>query len=186
LNRIKEWVKTHKLLAIILAGIPLALCVCCLILVIIPTPEDSTDVLTQNQSATSLPTGTSTPTVTPQPTATNTPIPLAPSCEQIQQETDGMTDVQWDVYKKNFKGLWVDNWEGVVTEVSKEFLGSNFNVHVETPDGCTVLVQVKDEETALTFSRGDRVVLSGITSSLGDIFGKVIYMDDDESSISKK
>jgi hypothetical protein len=200
MNKIKDWMKSHKILSIILAGIPLFICLCCVALIIIPTPQNAPESVSQANLPTStkdnlagkvpsmeiLSTATLEPSATPEPTATKTPIPNAPSCSQINNETKDMTDVQWDKFKKDFIGLWIESWEGKVTEVSKEFLGSNYNVHVTTQDGCTILVEVKDEATALTYSRGDSVVVSGRTTGLADIFGKVIYLDNNMSSIAKK
>ena len=189
MNRFRKWANEHKILATIAVGLPVFLCVCCVAIPFIPTPIDSDEPISaesviESQSNTGMTktlTPTNSPTSTPKPTSTSTPLPPAPSCNEIKMLTRDMTDVQWEKYKRDFVGLWVENWEGKVTQVSKEFLGSNYNVHVRTPDGCDILVEVKDEETALTVSRGDSVVVSGSTSSLADIFGKVIYLDDELS-----
>jgi hypothetical protein len=200
MNKLNKWVRSHRFLSLTLAGIPIILCICCVAVIFIPMPQSVKESISQANLPTStidnfdssepvmnvISTPTLEPTSTTRPTSTNTPIPSAPSCSQIKNETENMTDVQWDKYKNDFSGLWIESWEGKVTEVSKEFLGSNYNVHVKTKDGCTILVEVMDEETALTYSRDDSVIVSGRTSGLADIFGKVIYLDDDMSSIAKK
>ncbi len=123
---------------------------------------------------------------TSEPIATKTPLPLAPSCKQINITTEGMTDVQWDKYKKDFPGQWVDNWEGTVTEVSNEFLGSGYNIHVNFVGGCDILVTIKDEVIALSYSRGDQVIVSGETLSISEMFDKLIVLNTDTATITKK
>jgi len=194
MKKLRDWILRNKVLAATIVGLPLFLCICVSFLIGLaqPSPPSESNVPRASEEAfqvaqnTSLPTETLSPTNTPIPTATNTPIPLAPNCQQIEQETRNLTDVQWDKYKKDFVGLWVESWEGEVGEVSKEFLGSHYNVHVRLEDDCTILVVVKDEDTALSYSIGDEVVVSGLTSGLADVLGKVIYLDDNNSSIAKK
>ena len=194
MKKLRDWILRNKVLAATIVGLPLFLCICVSLLIGLaqPSPPSESNVPRASEEAfqvaqnTSLPTETLSPTNTPIPTATNTPIPLAPNCQQIEQETRNLTDVQWDKYKKDFVGLWVESWEGEVGEVSKEFLGSHYNVHVRLEDDCTILVVVKDEDTALSYSIGDEVVVSGLTSGLADVLGKVIYLDDNNSSIAKK
>ena len=101
------------------------------------------------------------------PTATPTPIPPAPPFEEMRDNGEEMTEAQWKAYSDSLKGLAVTDWEGWVSNVDKEVLGSKYQLFVDldSPDELFSTYDVYfyiPESDALKYSREQRVRFSGV------------------------
>lgn len=104
---------------------------------------------------------------------------LAPSCAEIIAQTNGMTDIQWQNFKENIKGKWIVEWSGTITQVSDESLfDSGYTIHVKV-DRCSVLFDIQDESQAMALRIDQPVVMTAEIDMLADVFGKVIYLNED-------
>lgn len=111
------------------------------------------------------PTDTPKPSNSPMPTLTNTliptstPFPLIPPCAEMISNSQGMTEAQWDKYKEeHINGKWIVSWQGEIFDVVSSL--GDYQVIVHYPDNCNAYF-FTDEQSALSFSKGQTVVLTG-------------------------
>lgn len=154
--------------------IGICIIITCISLALIPSPSAS-PVATESISIAGS-TSMSNPTAIILPTNTKEP---APTCSQIKEETDGMTDIQWESYKTQIVGKYILDWVGTVSDVGDAgFLtGYEYPIHLDVEAGCRLYVLVSDENFAMSLRKGDLLKVSGEISLLSELLGKVVYID---------
>lgn len=111
---------------------------------------------------------------------TATPLPLAPPIEEILATVEGMTDAQRNKYNEQLKGNIVENWTGTVMDVDEGEIFGGFSVYVDMVDdnfGSEVHIKVT-EEVALSLNKGQKIVFSGPISSVSDLMGTTVFIDN--------
>lgn len=140
----------------------------------------NTSLPTNTPGPTATSTSTPLPTSTPEPTATSTPLPSAPTCSEIMQAKSGKTDVQWDKYKEDLVGLWVIEWTARVREIGDySILNGGYPAHLDVTKSCRLWYTIPDEETALGFSLGQEVIVTGRINNTLELFGLTLYLEDE-------
>lgn len=135
------------------------------------------------------PTLTPTPSVTPKPSPTpaptGTPTPVGPAFVLIRSNFLTMTDTQWNHYAESLRGVRIEGWEGVVSEVDEgEILGGH-TVYVDMDrGGVDVFIDVS-ESVALTLNLNQRIIFSGTISSASGFLGLSISIRDAEIELAK-
>lgn len=141
---------------------------------ITPPTSTSTSTSTTTPTPTPSPTSTNTPTLTSTPTEmpTLTPLPVAPTCQEILTAKHTMTDVQWENFQDGMGGLWIVDWTGSVEEVGdKSLLLGGYPMTVRITSDCDLYFVVPDEETALMYSKGQKITITAQIDFLQEFFG---------------
>jgi|YNPNPStandDraft_1061719.scaffolds.fasta_scaffold109589_2 hypothetical protein len=91
-----------------------------------------------------------------------------------------MTDVQWRDFREGLGGLWIVGWSGWIEEVGdRSILAGGYPVTIRITSDCFIYYVVPDESTALRFSKGQRVTVTGQIDWLWDFLGiMTLYMED--------
>lgn len=91
-----------------------------------------------------------------------------------------MTDVQWDNYKDSLCGLWVVDWQARIRDVGeRSWLAGGYPIHIDVSNDCSIYFVVSDEETALSYSKGQQITISGQIDFLSEFFGSItLHMED--------
>jgi hypothetical protein len=116
---------------------------------------------------TPLPTKTPIPTSTPRPTATITPTPWPNliSCATIYKEKESFTDLQWQEYKDQVKGMNI-RFFGKVLQVY-----SDASIELEYDNVCERTLYKVPYKIAATLSKGDLLEGYGTISKVYDLLG---------------
>lgn len=150
--------------------------------VTLETEPTATDGPTPTPTNSPEPTNTPLPTDTPEPTSTPTPLPPAPPFSEIRANMEGMTDAQWDAYKRSLGGLRAIEWSGWVSDVSEKLFGGyQLLVDMDSPNELSVQDVTFDisDDIALELSKDTKVTFSGTIDSANNIFGSLqINMSD--------
>lgn len=140
-------------------------------------------VVVKGSSQTDTPKSTGTPTP-----ASDTPKKAAPTCKDMMSSKQTLSGAEWNSYLEGLKGSWVMGWRGSVLSVSEGGIGllaPGYTVKIKATGDCEVLFTVSDKETALSYSEGQDVRITGQIDSFGDLFGFAIYLKDNPT-ISKE
>jgi hypothetical protein len=133
--------------------------------------------------------GTEQPvTVQPSEAPSATPQLQVSSCSDIIKETRNMTDVQWEKYKDEIKGKWIIEWSGEISDVGDySVLNGGYPIYIDIPGNCRIFILIGDEEQALSYVKGEDVIVTGQIDFLADILGtKTIYLEEIDLVIEKK
>lgn len=111
----------------------------------------------------------------------------APSFDELHQNFASMTEVQWNNYKDDVKGAYVEELSGTVSDVD-EMLGSYTIILYHNDDPNSRIRIPVSEETALIYERGQVLTVSGnIALVLSDeIFGGIALSMDEGTIITTK
>jgi hypothetical protein len=113
------------------------------------------------------------------------PEPAGLTCQTILNNKKSMTDAQWDTYKKSLEGKQFNNWYGTIQDVGdKSWLAGGFPIRIDVIKDCHIYYVVEDEATAIRYSKGQKVTVSGKISSISVIFGSItVYVEEDVTNI---
>lgn len=106
----------------------------------------------------------------------------APPFAEIVDNYNDMTDAQWEAYADTLRGTYIDEWEGVVTDVDAGEVFGGYSIFIDTgEDSFLSEIYVSDapEEMALSVDKDQRVVFSGVVSLASNSIGLALYLDAD-------
>ena len=108
------------------------------------------------------------------------PQPTTPPIEEILATVEDMTDAQRNSYNESLKDSRIEGWRGEVSDVDEGEIFGGFSVYVDMVDsnlGSDVHIEVP-EDVALTLNKGQRIVFSGDVSSVSDILGTTVFVEN--------
>jgi hypothetical protein len=114
------------------------------------------------------------------PLPTETSQPLAPAIQGILKEIEGMTDVQRNQYMESLKGMRVEGWRGIISDVDEGEIFGGFSVYVDMDElnfGSEVHIEVT-KEVALSLVKGQEIEFSGDIKLVSDTLGTTIYIEN--------
>jgi hypothetical protein len=121
-------------------------------------------------ASTPRPTSMALPTVEP----TITPSPLAPPYEEISENMQAMTVVQWNRYREDIEGTQVISWTGWVEDVTeKAFSSCELQIDMDPPESrfgtFDVRFDIPTGEEALAIAKDSPITFSGRIGLISDL-----------------
>ncbi len=125
-------------------------------------------------------------TVESQTSVSPTPRPTMVPYAEVAEKQPGMTEVQWDNWKKELEGSWIEGWEGIVSNVDKEMLGKRYVLYVDLDYGEIASYDVAlyiPEADAAKYNKDQTVQFSGVVDDIMVVLAPVIYVDEAQVQI---
>ena len=120
------------------------------------------------------------PAATRDPGATATPLPEAPEYRVFWDNSESMTDAQWEAWSADVEDTLAVDWQGTIIDVDKGEILGGYTVYVDMEPGGfggEVHIDVEEEE-ALTLNLNSSITYTGRIRSADNSFGLVIFIED--------
>ena len=117
-----------------------------------------------------------------EPAATATPLPVAPDYDTFWDNSERMSDAQWEVWSEGIEDTQVAEWSGTVFQVDKGEILGGYTVLVDMePGGFGSEIHIDvEEDVALAVNLDSTITFSGRIRSADNSLGLVIFIEDAE------